>query len=149
MSTTRDEFVSDCNFGFLVSEATLYRPGVPRRTMSMPAIDIDDIEPTHVGPQFAEMEADAEQKVLAVRKVQDTLPHMITVGRTANNDVVVSDVSVSKFHACFSLRDGKVMLSDGASRNGTILNGQLLEARGEPVEVPSGASVVIGRAKFR
>ena len=47
--------------------------------------------------------------VLPVRKVQTTFPSMITVGRARNNDIVVPDALVSKFHAFFrQLDDGEL-----------------------------------------
>ena len=59
--------------------------------------------------------------VLPLRKVQSTFPSMITVGRTDNNDLVVPDEQVSKFHAFFRLVGDRVELSDAGSRNGTFV----------------------------
>jgi hypothetical protein len=52
----------------------------------------------------------------------------ITVGRSDDNDVVLHEGSVSKYHAHFDAHeDGSVALVDGGSKNGTRINGQLLE----------------------
>jgi pSer/pThr/pTyr-binding forkhead associated (FHA) protein len=67
--------------------------------------------------------------VLAVRKRQRSFVNMITIGRAQNNDVVIPDISVSKFHAYFRVppdgirpsRSG-VDLCDSDSSNGTWVN---------------------------
>lgn len=56
---------------------------------------------------------------------------MITVGRTPNNDVVVNDITVSRFHAYFKLRDNEWVICDSGSKNGTFLAGVRLEKRKE------------------
>lgn len=55
----------------------------------------------------------------------------VTVGRVENNDVVVDDASVSRFHAWLQLdeRAGKWSLTDAESKNGTWLDGVQLEAK--------------------
>jgi hypothetical protein len=59
------------------------------------------------------------------------LTSMITVGRTGNNDIVLSSQAVSKFHAHFSVNPetGACTVSDANSTNGTFVNGTRLEAR--------------------
>lgn len=49
---------------------------------------------------------------------------MITIGRAANNDVVVDASSVSKFHAYFEQKDGGWAVRDANSSNGTFANGK-------------------------
>ncbi len=80
-------------------------------------------------------------------------PRMITVGRTRNNDIILPDESVSKFHAFFRsattaphLPAGVMTVQDGGSRNGTFVDGaQVPNARtGGPVPIASGAQVRIG-----
>jgi FHA domain len=73
---------------------------------------------------------------------------MITIGRTPNNDVVLRDVTVSRFHAYFRHRVDqqgveKWLVADAGSRNGSELAGHVLEARRER-EVVSGLPVRIG-----
>jgi hypothetical protein len=80
-------------------------------------------------------------------------PSMITVGRTRNNDIILPDESVSKFHAFF--RDAAdatpgqpapLVLQDAGSRNGTLLDGQPVPTAkvGSPVTVCAGALVRFG-----
>jgi hypothetical protein len=68
---------------------------------------------------------------------------MITVGRTSNNDVVLKDVTVSRFHAYFRERNGQWIVCDAGSKNGTHLRGSLMAARKE-LPVSSGDAVRIG-----
>lgn len=55
----------------------------------------------------------------------------ITVGRTGNNDVVLDDGSVSRFHAWFSLDSGTsdFLLTDAGSKNGSWMGGGRLTPR--------------------
>jgi hypothetical protein len=50
--------------------------------------------------------------------------HRLSVGRARNNDIVLREASVSKFHAWFERDDnGHFFLADGRSKNTTKLNG--------------------------
>jgi hypothetical protein len=80
-------------------------------------------------------------------------PSMITVGRTRNNDIILPDESVSKFHAFF--RDAadspavgapSLLLQDAGSRNGTLLGGKPVPTarQGPPVAIAAGALVRFG-----
>ena len=51
----------------------------------------------------------------------------LTLGRDPTNDVVLADPNVSRFHAEVVRRDGRVELVDLGSRNGTRLDGELVE----------------------
>ncbi len=47
----------------------------------------------------------------------------IEVGRSASRDLPLSGKRVSRLHTRFEIRNGRVLLSDAGSRNGTFLNG--------------------------
>lgn len=68
---------------------------------------------------------------------------MITVGRTANNDVVLNDVTISRFHAYFKNIGGQWKVCDAGSKNGSALLGNTLEARKE-MDIRSGQRVAFG-----
>lgn len=68
---------------------------------------------------------------------------MITVGRTANNDVVLKDITVSRFHAYFRQRDGQWLVCDAGSKNGTFWGDVQLKARKEQA-LASGDKVRLG-----
>jgi len=76
-------------------------------------------------------------------------PSMITVGRTDNNDLVVSDEQVSKFHAFFRLVGDRVELSDAGSRNGTFVGSKRLEARGASAAIARGDRFAFGAIEFQ
>jgi pSer/pThr/pTyr-binding forkhead associated (FHA) protein len=82
-----------------------------------------------------------------VRKVQDAFPSMITLGRTHNNDIVIDDVQVSKFHAYFKLEGDRIELTDAGSSNGTLVNGTALEPKTTCVVSP-GDLLVFGPLEF-
>lgn len=78
-----------------------------------------------------------------LKKAGAPFADMITVGRTSNNDVVLKDVTISRFHAYFRERGGQWIVCDAGSKNGTHLRGSQMTARKE-MPVSSGDSVRIG-----
>ncbi|MDO8684143.1 MAG: FHA domain-containing protein [Armatimonadota bacterium] len=65
-----------------------------------------------------------------------------SVGRQSS-DVLITDGSVSRSHAKLTLADGKLMVEDLGSSNGTFVNGQKVEP-GEQVEAANGAEIKFG-----
>jgi|GEM_PF-1317893 len=72
-----------------------------------------------------------EMMVATLRKTARNPTPFITVGRTPNNDVVLTERSVSKLHAYFLLKDGVYKLLDAGSRHGTFIDGHPVPARGD------------------
>ncbi len=146
-ASERDEFVAAHAHPFLLALSGLEAPAAPARTMRMEG-----------GPQLiAALKAERRRlaagekfpAVLPVRKVQDTFPSMITVGRARNNDIVVPDALVSKFHAFFRLTDGDWLLADAGSANGTRIGDVALPPKGAPERVRPGDRVTFGVSAFR
>src|ERR1043166_6877300 len=54
-----------------------------------------------------------------------------SIGRTPENDLQISDSSLSRRHALIEEVDGRFMLSDCGSSNGTFVNGQQIFAATE------------------
>jgi pilus assembly protein CpaF len=52
----------------------------------------------------------------------------VTLGRLAGNDLVLNKGNVSKYHARFVLKDGKYIVVDLKSTNGTFINGKKIGA---------------------
>jgi pSer/pThr/pTyr-binding forkhead associated (FHA) protein len=107
----------------------------------------DDVE-TLVAPVLGQRRGPRAIEVYPLsKKPGASFADMITIGRTANNDVVLRDVTVSRFHAYFRHRVeqgvDRWLVADAGSRNGSELGGAALEARRER-EVTSGAPVRIG-----
>ena len=51
---------------------------------------------------------------------------VITIGREADNGIVINDAEVSRKHTQFVFQGGKFILTDLGSTNGTFVNGQRL-----------------------
>src|SRR5258706_7616371 len=76
------------------------------------------------------LEVELEVYPLA-KKPGASFPDRITIGRTSNNDVVIADTSISRFHA-YIRRDGpQWVVADAGSKNGSWLRGAVLEPRKE------------------
>ena len=60
---------------------------------------------------------------------------------------MIQDNAVSKMHARFEERDGRVYLCDLNSTNGTIKNGVLLDIN-TPVPVEPGDRIRFGKTSF-
>lgn len=105
----------------------------------------DDAEETLVGLEVVE-HSDAEERMAVhplEKKKGAPFSDMITVGRTPNNDVVLNDITVSRFHAYFKQKGKQWVVCDAGSKNGTRVDGVKLEKRKEhPVQ--DGTHVRIG-----
>ena len=69
-----------------------------------------------------------------------------SLGRHPNNSIQVLDRIVSKEHCIIELRDGKFILRDLGSLNGTYVNGD--RVNGEAL-LPEGAEIAMGQTKAR
>ena len=49
---------------------------------------------------------------------------IVRLGRASDNQIVIKDPSVSRYHLNFFLKDGSLFVEDAGSQNGFILNGQ-------------------------
>lgn len=67
----------------------------------------------------------------------------ITIGRSDSCDVVLADHRVSSRHAWIGIVDGKFVLRDLKSTNGTFLNTQTQSSVGE-IELRSGDTILFG-----
>jgi pSer/pThr/pTyr-binding forkhead associated (FHA) protein len=92
---------------------------------------------------------DRKPAVLPVRKSQPTFSSIITVGRAGNNDIVVPDALVSKFHAVFRVSDGQWGLADLGSANGTRVGDTALTPKGPPHPLRTGDEIAFGDQTFR
>src|SRR5690349_4740712 len=101
LSSDRAIFIAACPFPFLYRPSALRRlRSAMRRTQeAKPIRGVEDI--TDVNIPLPDASSSGGPLLVGVRKVQKEFPGMITVGRTANNDVVIEDPQVSKFHAFF------------------------------------------------
>jgi len=136
------EFEDRHGAGFLLlSTAGLQVPNGP----AMTEVRLDDGDETG-----AECTADVSVLVYPLRRGPDSVGHLVTLGRTANNDVVVPDLSVSRFHAFVKLGSPPLQIQDAKSTNGTTVNGRSIPAQGQgpAVDLKSGDTVRLGQVEF-
>jgi len=85
------------------------------------------IEPTRIHPSAASAAPRARLRVVGPDGVERHLSvegHPFAIGRGDDNDLVVLDPLVSRHHARLVPRNGRLVLTDLASRNGTRVNGR-------------------------
>lgn len=81
---------------------------------------------------------------VVIEKTKDNaFQRRITIGRTANNDIVLDDTSVSRFHAWIEQQNQDWVLVDAGSRNGSTVGGRKLAAKA-PATLTNGLPVRIG-----
>jgi len=69
-----------------------------------------------------------------------------TIGRAIDNDVVLTDIAVSRKHFDLRFQDGAWVIVDRGSGNGTVVNGNIED---NPFMLASGDSIEIGNTVFR
>jgi hypothetical protein len=146
---SREEFQAAYPHPFLLALTALDAPPPPARTVRFER-----------GPELmAAIKAERRRlasgerhpAVLPVKKIQATFPSMITVGRARNNDIVVPDALVSKFHAFFRQLDDDAgwALADAGSANGTRIGDVDLPPKGAPEKVRPGDRITFGVSAFK
>ena len=79
------------------------------------------------------------------RQLPPAIAGCLTLGRSSACELVFSDDTVSRRHAQLRVEDGRWMLRDLGSSNGTFVNGRrVLEA-----EVAAGDEIELGACRFR
>lgn len=76
----------------------------------------------------------------------NSFPGMITLGRTPNNDIWLTNPGVSKFHAYFVLQGHTVCIVDANSSQGTFYGEHRLTANSR-VPLHSGATLAFGNLR--
>ena len=80
---------------------------------------------------------------------QMALGRVMRIGRALENELVVSDLQVSRLHAEFhSTPDGRMEIRDLGSHNGTYINGQPMQKSGTALLGPNDI-VGVGHSTFR
>ncbi|HEY5944846.1 MAG TPA: FHA domain-containing protein, partial [Kofleriaceae bacterium] len=69
-----------------------------------------------------------------------------TIGRAIDNDVVLTDIAVSRKHFDLRFEDGAWVIVDRGSGNGTVVNGNLED---NPFMLANGDTIEIGNTVFR
>jgi pSer/pThr/pTyr-binding forkhead associated (FHA) protein len=117
--------------GFFLRMSSLQRPTGPMRTVEFVGLN-DTVE--------------AAISITPAVRLPTSQLQFISIGRIEGNDVLLHDVSVSKFHAFIRDAEGVQFLQDAGSRNGTFVNEVAVPARksGVPVALRSGDVVRFG-----
>jgi hypothetical protein len=143
-SLGRDEFLAAAAPAVLVR----YRPSDPdptataTKTLTMDEEDAGEtVDETMPHGKFTPEPTEMELYPLA-KKPGASFRDRITIGRTANNDVVIADHSVSRLHAYVRQATGWVV-ADAGSKNGSWLDDVPLDPRRE-VPLPPGSVVRLG-----
>jgi hypothetical protein len=121
-----EEFAARHGSAFLLLTATGPSPrGGPAAT-----------EANFFGDEGSVHTADLAILVYPLRRRADSVGHLVTLGRAPNNDVVIPDPSVSRFHA--------------GSTNGTSVNGASVPAKdhGPPTSLKRGDTLRLGQVEF-
>jgi DNA-binding NtrC family response regulator len=79
------------------------------------------------------------------RGVRYTVVGEVTIGRSPSCEIPILDGKVSRRHARVFLIEGKAMVEDLGSRNGTRVNGAKLK---QPAPIQAGDKVQVGEATF-
>lgn len=66
----------------------------------------------------------------------------VVVGRSSEADIVIEDPYASEFHMRLAAREGRLVLSDLGSTNGTYINGRRVTT---PVDLSRGDAIQIGK----
>lgn len=146
-------FVSDATLTSLVAELRAAigddarAPGLVRTIHGYGYVFCGDVVPA-ARPSRSERELVGWHRIILGER-EIALPHGDHVlGRSKDAAVFVDDVGVSRQHARITIGDQGATLEDLGSKNGTMLNGQAIDAR---MPLADGAVIVLGATalKFR
>jgi pSer/pThr/pTyr-binding forkhead associated (FHA) protein len=135
-----EEFENRYGSAFLLLSSTGFKQPKSASSTEVLLLDMDE--------EIGERTAGVSVRVMPIRAAKDSHTHLITIGRTAKNDVTIADISVSRFHAFFKRNPaGDFQLYDAGSTNGTIVNESSVctKEAGPPTNVKSGDNVRFGQ----
>jgi len=144
----RDEFLASA------APAVLVRYRSPERDLTVTGTKIrtsdqdlgETMDEAPAGGRSSAEPTEMELYPLA-KKPGASFPDRITIGRTPNNDVVITEPSVSRLHAYVREANGWVV-ADAGSKNGSWLGTDELEPRREVALAP-GAVIRFGDVELR
>lgn len=102
---------------------------------------------THVGVRPVRRRRRRGTRVVVVRSeanpgLQFVVEDSVVVGRSDQADVIIGDPYASDFHLRMTSKDGRIVMSDLGSTNGTYVNGRRVTA---PTELVRGDAVQVGK----
>jgi len=115
---------------------------------------IAEIDKTKYGEDFDETELDLSSvgffawlvDITEGRATRDfrIMKERIFIGRDPSSDIVIRDEMVSKEHAAIYFKNGEFIIDDLNSKNGTFLNGELIER----AKLRDGDVIKVGSREF-
>jgi pSer/pThr/pTyr-binding forkhead associated (FHA) protein len=135
-----EDFENQHGNAFLLLSSTGFKQSKSATSTEVLLLDLDE--------EIGERTAGVSVRVLPIRAAKNSLTHLITIGRTSKNDLTISDISVSRFHAFFKRNPtGGFQLHDAGSTNGTTVNGCSVSTKeaGPPMNVTSGDNIRFGQ----
>ena len=116
---------------------------------------VGDLRLAAKGPSGQPAAPPEEPLALVVR--QSSLPEItpgrsfelgreITLGRSAENDILIADSFVSQYHARIRNDSGRFWLEDLGSTNGTLLNGERVK---KPADLKEHDRISVGGVTFQ
>ena len=127
-------------------------PNAPAEAMDVePEAEAEPVVPIAEEPDLEEAEEGTIYPKLILTHTQTNdfvilpLYPETTVGRKSENDLVLSDVTVSGLHCKIINQDGFIYVIDEESTNGTFINGERLT---EKTQLHHGDKLAIGKQEF-
>jgi hypothetical protein len=117
-------------------------------TITFTPIEAEEEAAVEVGPPHSDLESG--QALLVVQRGPNAGSKFLmdkdvtTAGRHPESDIFLDDVTVSRRHAEFHRGDGRFLIKDVGSLNGTYVNRQ----RVDQAELASGDELQIGKFKL-
>jgi CheY-like chemotaxis protein len=137
-ASTRSEFASAWSFPFLVSAPIRILPSMWSTTMNL----LEDPPPSSRSDRPRNVPRKLSILAWPIRTMKPGPRDGIMVGRTPDNDVPIDHAHMSRHHAVFREIDGRLVLADLGSHNGTWVSGQQLKPNGPPSRPLSPGDVV-------
>jgi pSer/pThr/pTyr-binding forkhead associated (FHA) protein len=76
------------------------------------------------------------------------LSNITMIGRDSENDIVLDDAMISRYHAMLFVESQSIVLVDLESTNGTLVNGTLV-LPDTPVPIKDGTIITLGHVSAR
>jgi len=113
-----------------------------------PALSTFDTAQSETDENSFEYYLDPKTLVLPLCKSQrNSFSQMLTIGRAQNNDICLTDVTLSKVHGWFLPPDVKTpswRYTDNTSTNGTYINRIKIQAQ-RPINLNFGDEIILGQ----
>ncbi|WP_438853363.1 FHA domain-containing protein FhaB/FipA [Agromyces sp. M3QZ16-3] len=133
----------------LQPEAAAATPGpAPAASATAPTAAVSKPAPAPSGGGDATVESASRLVITSGAKSGAEFPlgrDEITIGRSSDSAIIIRDDYTSTHHARLMLWNGRWMLQDLDSTNGTFLNGSRVTV---PTPIPLGATVKVGATTF-